>query len=85
MRLRFADPEGLGHELAVRAGGDTPLAAEHPEIPAELALQGFDGVRAYAPHPEYSGVVLEQLLGATALGDDTWELRGERPRRDHRL
>ena len=31
-----------------------------------------------APHPEHSGVVLEQLLGATALGDDTWELRGER-------
>ena len=75
--LRFADPEGLGHELAVRAAGDTPLAAEHPEIPAEFALQGFDGVRAYAPHPEHSGAVLEQLLGATALGDDRWELRGE--------
>ena len=61
----------------MRAGGDTPLVAEHPEIPAELALQGFDGVRAYSAHPEYSGIVLEQLLGATALGDDTWELRGE--------
>ena len=49
--LRFADPEGLGHELAVRAGADTPLVAEHPEIPAELALQGFDGVRAYTAQP----------------------------------
>jgi glyoxalase family protein len=75
--LRFADPEGLGHELAVRAGGDSPLAAEHPEIRAELALQGFDGVRAYSAQPEYSGILLERLLGATALGDDTWELRGE--------
>ena len=75
--LRFADPEGLSHELAVRAAGDTPLAAEHPEIPPEFALQGFDGVRAYAPYPEHSGVVLEQLLGATALGDDSWELRGD--------
>ena len=75
--LRFADPEGLGHELAVRAGGDTPLVAEHPEIPAELALQGFDGVVAYSAQPAYSGILLERLLGATALGDDTWELRGE--------
>ncbi|MGZ6644317.1 MAG: VOC family protein, partial [Solirubrobacteraceae bacterium] len=75
--LRFADPEGLGHELAVRAGGDSPLVAEHPEIPAELALQGFDGVVAYSAQPEYSGILLERLLGATALGNDTWELRGE--------
>jgi glyoxalase family protein len=76
-RLRFADPEGLGHELAVRPGGDAPLRAEHPEVPAELALQGFDGVRAYSFRPDASGAVLEGLLGATARGDDTWELRGE--------
>jgi glyoxalase family protein len=76
-RLRFADPEGLGHELVVRTGGDTPLSAEHPDVPAELALQGFDGVRAYSAHPEYSGRVLEGLLGAAARGEDTWELRGE--------
>jgi glyoxalase family protein len=75
--LRFADPEGLGHELAVRPDSDTPLGAEHPEIAAEVALQGFDGVRAYSAQPEYSGILLERLLGAAALGDDTWELRGE--------
>src|SRR4051795_11842555 len=33
--LRFADPEGLEHELVVNPPGDEPLAAEHPEIPAE--------------------------------------------------
>jgi glyoxalase family protein len=76
-RLRFADPEGLGHELTVAASADTPLVAEHPEIPAELALQGFDGVRAYNDAPESSGVLLEQLLGARGAGDDAWELRGE--------
>jgi glyoxalase family protein len=76
-RLRFSDPEGLGHELAVRPDVDAPLSAAHPEVPAELALQGFDGVRAYTSHPRHSGMVLEELLGATALGDDTWELRGE--------
>ena len=52
--LRFADPEGLGHELVVDAIGDAPLFAEHPEVPAEHALQGFEGVRAYSAHPDGS-------------------------------
>jgi glyoxalase family protein len=77
-RVRFADREGLGHELAVTTSGDTPLVAEHPDIPAELAVQGFDGVRAYSAVPARSAPLLERLLGATASGDDTWELRGER-------
>ena len=76
-RLRFADPEGLGHELAVVSTPDEPLAAEHPEIPRELALQGFDSVRAYAANPSPSGALLENVLGARAAGDDTWELRGD--------
>src|SRR5688572_7506371 len=50
--LRFRDPEGLELELAVVETPDEPLAAEHPEIPAMLALQGFDGVRAFSADPE---------------------------------
>ncbi len=76
-RLRFADPEGLEHELAVVQTPDPPLVAEHPEIPAELALQGFEAVRAYAADPEQSRSVLEQALAFTP-GDDGWEARGER-------
>jgi len=76
-RLRFADPEGLGHELAVASTADEPLAAEHPEIPQQFALQGFDAVRAYASDPSRSGALLERVLGATPLGEDTWELRGD--------
>jgi glyoxalase family protein len=76
-RLRFADPEGLGHELAVSASADAPLIAEHPEVPHAFALQGFAGVRAYSPAPERSAAVLEQLLGATSVGADAWELRGD--------
>jgi glyoxalase family protein len=75
--LRFADPEGLAHELVVSSATDAPLVAEHPDIPAELALQGFDGVRAYTGHPEGSAVVLERLMGATTAGDDVWEVRGD--------
>ncbi len=33
--LRFADPEGLEHELVIDTSGEEPLTAEHPEIPAE--------------------------------------------------
>jgi glyoxalase family protein len=77
-RLRFEDFEGLGHELAVNQSGDEPLAAEHPEVPAEHALQGFDAVRAYSFNPEQTAAVLEQLLEATPAGGQSWELRGER-------
>ena len=58
-RLGFDDPEGLGLELAVVSTTDAPLAARHPEIPAEHALQGFDGVRAFAADPEASRALLE--------------------------
>jgi glyoxalase family protein len=75
--VRFSDPEGLDHELVVNATGDAPLAAEHPDVPAEHALQGFDGVRAYATDPARSGALLEQVLGAEKTGDDTWTLRGD--------
>ncbi|QEC50230.1 ring-cleaving dioxygenase [Baekduia soli] len=74
--VRFSDPEGLDHELVVPASGDAPLAAEHPDIPARHALQGFEGVRAYAHDPQASGALLERVLGATPAGDATWELRG---------
>ena len=49
--LRFRDPEGLEHELGVSTVADEPLIADHPEVPAEHALRGFDGVRAYAADP----------------------------------
>jgi len=77
-RLRFTDREGLAHELKVSEAPEAPLVAEHPEIPIELALQGFDGVRVYSFDPEQSVGLLERLMGATAQGEDTWELRGER-------
>jgi glyoxalase family protein len=76
-RLRFVDPEGLRHELAVSGASDAPLAAEHPEVPAEHALQGFEGVRAYSAAPQASAVVLERLLGARAVGGDVYEMRGD--------
>jgi glyoxalase family protein len=76
-RLRFRDPEGMGLELAVVETQDEPLIADHPEIPAELALQGFDGVRAYSIEPERSRRFLEDVLDFEG-GPDGWEARGEK-------
>ena len=76
--LVFADPEGLRHRLAVVKTDDEPLIADHPEVPKELALQGFDGVRAFAHDPEQSRAFLEQTLEFGAAGEAGWEVRGER-------
>ena len=75
--LRFEDPEGLGLELVVSATSDAPLVARHPEIPPEVALQGFDGVRAFAGEPERSRHLLEDVLGFAPRGRAEWEVRGE--------
>jgi glyoxalase family protein len=76
-RLRFEDPEGLGLELAVVAIDDPPLLAEHPEIPAEHALQGFDSVSAYSRAPEASRRFLEETLAFEPRGEHEWEVRGQ--------
>jgi glyoxalase family protein len=74
--LRFSDPEGLDHELLVVAVSDQPLIADHPEVPGDLALQGFHAVRAYSGAPEASAGLLEALEFERA--GDGWEARGER-------
>jgi glyoxalase family protein len=73
--LIFADPEGLQHELLVVDVPDAPLVACHPEIPEEVALQGFHAARAYSEAPEAS----ERLLKALEFerSGDAWEARGE--------
>ena len=72
--VRFADPEGLEHEIVVAHLPDAPLVAHADDIPAELALQGFHGVRAYSAAPEHSRGLLD------ALGFAGDELAGERRR-----
>ena len=76
-RLRFSDPEGMAFELLVSDAPDAPLIADHPEIPAEHAIRGFEGVRAYSADPELSAPVLEDVAGGRRAGDATWELRGD--------
>jgi glyoxalase family protein len=75
--LRFEDPEGLGLELTAEATADRPLVAEHPEIPARFALQGFAGVRAYSRRPEASRHLLTDALGFNTTNASSFESRGE--------
>jgi glyoxalase family protein len=75
--LGFADPEGLRHELVVASVPDEPLIADHPEIPRELALQGFEGVRAFADDPGRRTGPFVEALGFERPDGLRWETRGD--------
>jgi glyoxalase family protein len=81
--LAFEDPEGLRHRLVVSSVDDAPLLAEHPDVPAEHALLGFDAVRAFAAAPDASRGLLEDVLGFVSVpslqqsvASVAWEARG---------
>jgi len=77
--LAFRDPEGLGLELAVVETDNAPLRAWAEGIPAEHALLGFDGVRAYSADPPRSQQLLSETLGFTRrqlAGAVAWQSTG---------
>lgn len=74
--LDFHDHEGLHHRLAVVDTADPPLVGESPEIPSEYALQGFDGVEAYARDAPSSAAFVGEVLGMEPAGESRWEARG---------
>jgi glyoxalase family protein len=74
--LRFTDWEGLSLELSVATAGNPPLRATHPEIPAEVAIVGIEGARAYAPYARVEEKMLTELLGFSYLGDGEYRLAG---------
>jgi glyoxalase family protein len=71
----FEDPEGLRHDLVVATVPDEPLIADDPEIPRELALQGFEGARAYARDVEMRTSDFLAALGFEREGN-RWTTRG---------
>src|SRR4051794_32353939 len=73
--LRFADPEGVEHELVVVSGPDAPLAAAADDVPEQFAITGFHGVRAYASDPARSDGVL-RALDMRELAPGAWEASG---------
>src|SRR3954451_24993328 len=74
--LRFADPEGLEHELRVVDVPDAPLVARSTEVPAEYALQGFHEVHAAVLNPKRSSDLLVDVLGFDERSESHFEARG---------
>lgn len=74
--LRFADPEGLEHELRVVDVPDAPLTARSTEVPDEHALQGFHAVHASVLDPRKSERLLADVLNFESVGEHAWETRG---------
>ncbi len=76
--VRFPDPEGLELEVRIDDSTDDPLIAGHPQIPADLALRGFDGVRAYAADASRSEQLFTGTLNFGRESEGSYEVRGAR-------
>jgi glyoxalase family protein len=76
--LGFDDYDGLHFELVVADDGNPPLRARHPEVPAEHAILGVQGARAYITRGEEADRdLLTQTLGFTELGAGRYLLEGD--------
>ena len=77
--LRFEDHDGLALELVVADDGNPPLRAEHPEIPAEHAIPGIEGARAYSAFAAVEeGVLTETSASPTRAAASTASQGDER-------
>jgi glyoxalase family protein len=76
-RLRFADPEGMNHELAIDQSDDPALIARSNEIPETFALQGFDSVHALVADLARSEALLGDVLDFSERAEHEWQARGE--------
>jgi glyoxalase family protein len=76
--LSFQDYDGLRFELVVGDDGNTALRAVHPEVPAEHAILGVEGARAYiARGTDADRELLTETLGFTELSDGEYRLDGD--------
>lgn len=76
--LSFEDYDGLRFELVVGDHGNPPLRAVHPEVPAEHAILGVEGARAYvARGTEADRDLLTGTLGFTEVADGEYRLDGD--------
>jgi glyoxalase family protein len=74
-RIRFADPEGLQHELAVEPAETGPgLALGSSAIPDEQAILRLTGVTAYGRASVPSADILAGRLGFRVTARDSYSL-----------
>jgi glyoxalase family protein len=76
--LAFADDDGLAFALVVADDGNPPLRAAHPDVPAEHAILGVEGARAYAGRGvDADRELLTQTLGFDEVAPGEYRLQGE--------
>ncbi|HWO82271.1 MAG TPA: VOC family protein [Solirubrobacterales bacterium] len=71
LALRFSDPDGLEHELALQSAFVLFGAYDRERTNADLVLTG---VRAYAAGSVQSGDLLAGRLGFAACGEGAWRV-----------
>ena len=76
--LAFEDYDGLRFELVVADDDNPPLRAAHPDVPAEHAILGVEGARAYVARGlDADRELLTGTLGFTEVADGEYRLDGE--------
>ncbi len=76
--LTFKDYDGLRFELVVADDGNPPLRAEHPDVPAEHAILGVEGARAFIGRGiDADRALLTDTLGFAEVAEGEYRLDGE--------
>jgi glyoxalase family protein len=76
--LVFEDYDGLRFRLVIAYDGNPPLRAVHPEVPAEHAILGVEGARAYNVRDlAVDRALLTETLGFTEVGEGEYRLQGD--------
>src|SRR3954470_3231473 len=76
--VAFEDYDGLRLELVIADDGNPPLRAQHPDVPAEHAILGVEGARAYnARSLDADRRLLTQVLGFDEVADGEYRLEGD--------
>jgi len=75
LALRFADPDGLEHELTLPSALVLdPANGERTNTEADSAICALTGVRAYAAASVQSGDLLAGRLGFEGCGEGAWRV-----------
>lgn len=68
--LQFTDPDGMSLALVGVAGAEAEKAWTSGDVPAEVAIRGFYGIRLLLEDAKRTGAVLTDVLGFSQAGSE---------------
>ena len=78
LRFELVVAERSGDEASVRGSMNPPLRAVHPDVPAEHAILGVEGARAYSARGlDADRALLTETLGFTETAPGEYRLDGD--------